>query len=320
VVRESTERTIAIIHAMGVEVGAIRLLSLASQCGVDFSQTLLLGRQSLHANRADLSRAMTECGVPYGDDIIQSDGYADSFFRALGARTLRAMDASTYEGADIVHDLNRPIPAELEEQFTFVFDGGTTEHVFNFPVAIENAMRMLEVGGHFIGVTICNNFAGHGFYQFSPELFFRVFSPANGFRVRGVYVFESRQAGLDDGIMLRVVDPAELRRRVLLRNSQETFVAVWAERTGRVPIFAEPPQQSDYVESWDVNEGNARAPAATSFKERSRPIRYALKRNLRRATAWAAIRDRPSLDSEGFRAIRMDSSAIPLLMGEVAAQ
>ncbi len=298
---------------MGVELGAVRLLSLASQAGVDFRQTLLFGRQSLHANRADLERALTECGLAFDPAIIQSDGFADAFFRHLGADSLRSMDASEYEGADIIHDLNRAIDSSLEEQFTLVFDGGTTEHVFNFPVAIENAMRMVAVGGHYLGITICNNFVGHGFYQFSPELFFRVFSPENGFSMRGVFVFETRRAGLDDGIMYRVKDPATLHRRILLRNNEETFVAVWAQRTERRPIFEKSPQQSDYVESWDANEGNALAPSGNSLKERTRPIRYPLKRNLRRVTSLVPASAKKSYDLEGFEPVRMDLSALPLL-------
>ena len=40
---------------------------------------------------------------------------------------------------------------------------------------------MVKLGGHFIGVYPIDNFCGHGFYQFLPELFFRCFSQENGF-------------------------------------------------------------------------------------------------------------------------------------------
>ena len=51
-------------------------------------------------------------------------------------------------------------------------------------------MEMVKRGGHFIGVTTLNNFCGHGFYQFSPELYYRVFAPGNGFEVVKMYVCE----------------------------------------------------------------------------------------------------------------------------------
>jgi len=57
-----------------------------------------------------------------------------------------------------------------------VIDGGTLEHVFNFPVAIKNAMQMVRAGGRLSLSPPANNYFGHGFYQFSPELFYRVLS------------------------------------------------------------------------------------------------------------------------------------------------
>ncbi len=47
------------------------------------------------------------------------------------------------------------------------------------------------LGGHFISVTFANNFLGHGFHQFSPELYFRVFCPANGFEVESLMLCEA---------------------------------------------------------------------------------------------------------------------------------
>jgi 2-polyprenyl-3-methyl-5-hydroxy-6-metoxy-1,4-benzoquinol methylase len=89
--------------------------------------------------------------------------------------------------ASIIHDLNKPVPKELEERFDVVLDGGL-EHVFDFPQAIENAMRMTKIGGHLILETPANNLCGNGFYQFSPELFFRVLDSGNGFELERLYL------------------------------------------------------------------------------------------------------------------------------------
>jgi hypothetical protein len=69
-------------------------------------------------------------------------------------------------------------------------DGGTTEHVFNFPTALTNAMQMVETGGHLVIITGGNNFCGHGFYQFSPELFYRALSAENGFEMKRLIAAE----------------------------------------------------------------------------------------------------------------------------------
>lgn len=70
--------------------------------------------------------------------------------------------------------MNREIPGDFIEKYSMVLDGGSLEHVFNFPVAVRNCMQMLQVGGHYLAITPANNFMGHGFYQFSPELYFSI--------------------------------------------------------------------------------------------------------------------------------------------------
>lgn len=69
--------------------------------------------------------------------------------KALGAEEIHSLDASDFEGADIICDLNRPIPEEYRNQLTCIIDGGTTEHIFSFPQAMENVIDMLTVGGYY---------------------------------------------------------------------------------------------------------------------------------------------------------------------------
>ena len=73
------------------------------------------------------------------------------FLEFLGAEEVSSMDFSDYEQSELVHDLNEPIPSEWRGRYDFVLDGGTLEHVFNFPCAIRNAMELVAVGGHFYG-------------------------------------------------------------------------------------------------------------------------------------------------------------------------
>jgi hypothetical protein len=111
-------------------------------------------------------------------------------------------------------------------------------------------MQMLDVGGHFFVHTMANNFMGHGFYQFSPELFYRVFSPENGFRMRRVVVFEQR---VGRPRWYEAADPKEINERVELINRRPTYLLVHAERFADVPIFAAAPQQTDYTAHWSRN-------------------------------------------------------------------
>ena len=173
-------------------------------------------------------------------------------FRLLGAVQTESFDASDYEGASCAVDFNPPIPPAYAESFTAVVDSGTLEHVFNFPEAIRNCMQMVQLGGHLVSITNVNNLAGHGFYQFSPELFYRVLSENNGFTVTRLLVTETSSPH-----WYEVTDPVDARRRVQLRTFRPTYLCVVARRTAVKPIFAVPPQQSDYVAQWHAADGNA---------------------------------------------------------------
>ncbi|MEM6480699.1 MAG: class I SAM-dependent methyltransferase [Pseudomonadota bacterium] len=89
--------------------------------------------------------------------------------KKLGFGDVETMDFSDYEGATIIHDLNRLPPPELEEQFDLIIDGGTTEHVFNIPFALEGLYRMLRPGGRLLSINGMNGWYNHGIYQFTPE-------------------------------------------------------------------------------------------------------------------------------------------------------
>ena len=165
------------------------------------------------------------------------------FLKLLGANKVDSMDASSYESATIVHDLNYPISEVLKSKYSVVLDSGTLEHVFNFPVAIKSCMEMLKVGGHYIGITPANNFFGHGFYQFSPELFFRIFDKVNGFKLVKMFFYVDDLNGCD---FYEVSDPNEVKSRVTLINSQRSYLFVIAQKLEIADIFMQAPLQSDY--------------------------------------------------------------------------
>ncbi len=192
--------------------------------------------------------------------------YSEAFWDMLGAKTLHTFDASKFEGATHVHDMNQPIPAEWKEAYDVVCDVGTLEHVFNFPVAIRNCMEMVKPGGCFFAQTPANNYFGHGFYQFSPELFFRVLSPQNGFHVEHCVAVEQGPRRR----WFAVTDPEAARARVTLINSSPVILFVWARRIEVKPLFQETPQQSDYAVAWadSTTKGIQRNPSGKQTLER----------------------------------------------------
>ena len=114
-------------------------------------------------------------------------------------------------------------------------------------------MEMLQVGGHYLGMVPANNFMGHGFYQFSPELYYRVFNTDNGFNMDRMMIHES----IPNAKWYEVADPDKVRQRVELVNSRPTYLLVQAGKVDRVHIFAATPQQSDYIRLWRSEPGSS---------------------------------------------------------------
>jgi SAM-dependent methyltransferase len=199
---------------MGIDAFSLDfLLDFKSSPG-GLGDALTLGRQWLHIDLGS-PEAKTVFGGhgidPVPCDLQMTNGGSEKFLSWLGASSVRAMDISAYEGAAIIHDLNAPVPANLHNAFDFIFDGGTLEHVFNVPIALQNIMDMLRVNGLFISVTPANNWVGHGFYQFSPELMMRVFSDANGYALQGLKLVPVSNEALPIDVLGLGVADKELR-------------------------------------------------------------------------------------------------------------
>src|SRR6266700_1936094 len=143
---------------MGLDINGTRFLLYCKRLRLDFTRTALVGRQSLFLSKGELRRVFEAFG--YKVDVrdidsmfTQTGGYAEHFLTYLGAREIDSFDNSAYEGATHVHDMNRELPEKVKERYTAVLDGGSLEHIFNFPVAIKNCMDMLGPGGHYLGIT-----------------------------------------------------------------------------------------------------------------------------------------------------------------------
>jgi len=228
---------------MGFDSNGVRLLIKSKQLSVNFDKVLCVGRQGLNLEKSQLQRLLKRAGLPVSPfDNMSRGTYAEQFLNALGASAVDSMDASDYENATIIHDLNLPVSNEHKAKYSLVIDGGSLEHIFNFPMAIKNCMEMIQVDGHYISITPTNNFLGHGFYQFSPELYYRIFNAANGFEIVKMYFYINQE----DSAIYEVVDPAIAKQRVTLINSDPSYLFVIAKRIEAKPIFSQYPQQFDY--------------------------------------------------------------------------
>ncbi len=295
---------------MGLDINAVQFLVAARKQGVEFGEVLMLGRQDLNVYPAKMREVLARHGLPREsfEPGAADNGFAEPVFKALGARRVAAMDVSGFEGAEHVHDLNQPIAPQLHEKFDVVYDGGTLEHVFQFPTALKNCMEMTRVGGRLFLHTVANSYCGHGFYQFSPELFFRALSPENGFTVERMVLHRMGPYGR----WYEVSDPNSIRARVELVTLAPVQLLIQARRDAVVPIFAAAPQQSDYSPRWtDRPEGDAAAPVSTVDYAPSRPTLARTLPGVARLghvarMAWGLWRSHSLGNRRSFRPVRKD--------------
>jgi len=244
---------------MALDFNCVKFLFWAKNLGVSFNRTLTLGRLGWSCPPRRMRQAVDDFSLTGTHGEIDrcfrrtfgAELFADEFWRFMGAKEIISVDRSDFEGATLLHDLNSPFPESLKGSFDLVVDAGTLEHIFDFPSALKHCLELVSLGGHFIAITPANQWMGHGFYQFSPELYFRVFTAENGFRLRKIILFDIFKT---DAPFYEVKDPAVIGMRVQLNSPKLVMMAVLAEKIAEVPVFAHPPQQSDYVAAWNKHQ------------------------------------------------------------------
>lgn len=146
----------------------------------------MLGRQRVNrpGEVEKIKRVLQQRGFAVGrKDIIDQKRFADRLFRLLDIGEFRIVDVSDYEGADLLLDLGKPIPEDQRNLFGFIYDGGTTEHIFDLPCAFRNIDQMLKPGGMFVSYVPMNGWSGHGFYQLQPALVYSYWRESLGYSV-----------------------------------------------------------------------------------------------------------------------------------------
>ena len=111
---------------------------------------------------------------------------------------------------------------------------------------------MVKPGGYFIGHSPANNWFGHGFYQFSPEFFWRAFSTENGFEIMRIVAYEPSGGGQ----WFDVRDPRDAGERIELMGPFRVMLLVLSKKTREVPPFESFPAQSDYAAAWTAKSGS----------------------------------------------------------------
>jgi SAM-dependent methyltransferase len=192
--------------------------------------------------------------------MIRPDGYAEGVFEGLGYTSVKTLDFSAYEGADLIWDLNEPVPDDWHGRFSLIFDGGTLEHVFDVRQSFRNVYDMLAPGGIFASATPLNNMPGHGFYQFTPELVWSYWRRTAGCAVLRCHSYTRSHPHIQD-----FPDPEEVGGRLTVNRGprrwglgpREAMLMFYAVQKPQQTVSAgQRALQSDYTTRWKQAEAS----------------------------------------------------------------
>lgn len=124
------------------------------------------------------------------EDWMKADWISDDFFfQSVGFNQYDTLDATDYEHATHIYNLNHNnILDTIKEPYDLLLDTGTIEHVFDTRNFFKNVFDSLNVGGYVFHCTPTNNHVDHGFYQISPTLFHDYYA-ANNFNLVDITLF-----------------------------------------------------------------------------------------------------------------------------------
>ncbi|MEO5358383.1 MAG: class I SAM-dependent methyltransferase [Nitrospirae bacterium YQR-1] len=175
-------------------------------------QFLAIGRSTVYTPKNVLTDLFNKYKIPTEtlQSIYSSNKYIDnSTRRSTGEITddaliasfsgcqYNCLDISGYEGADIIHDMNTPIPQDYHGKYDFIYNGGCMDNMFDPVTCIKNTAKMLSPNGRIVHAESATAMAGY-YLTFSPEWFFSYYA-INNFYDCKVYVVVAREPYKDIG-------------------------------------------------------------------------------------------------------------------------
>jgi len=235
---------------MGIQHNGIKFLLHAYRNGVCFDRSLTIGRLMLRSQKHQLQDLLVANGFRKALDYKWVEKLStEDVLSLLGASDIDSIDYSDYQDCTIVHDLNNPLPKEYHRQYDAVIEGGTIEHVFNAPLALQSCMDSVKNNGRIYIMQNGPGFYGHGFYTFCPEFFFRALSPEYGFEIELALLYESSNPDK----VYEIQDPLDTRDDLNIVTDSPATILIQAKRIGEGKgIIESPPNQSGYESLWRV--------------------------------------------------------------------
>lgn len=235
---------------MGLDTHALLFVQRVVSLHGPLGKTATIGRQEIHVPWQVFQKLTGH------DQKYDLGTYCEELLiNCFGSSEVDSFDNSSYEGANQIHDFNAPIPKELHGKYDTIIDAGSMEHIYDVKTAIGNFSKMLKPGGQVLHIVPANNQCGHGFYQFSPELFFSTYSPERGFD--GCEVLLARPSRVST--WYRVRRPISGQRAEVYSGLPLVNLVRAQLREDGVNLSAAV-QQSDYIHWWGQSSSGETSP------------------------------------------------------------
>ena len=222
---------------MGVTFHEYKFLDIISKNNT-FGNILTIGRQELILNKKDKIRLNINHELFHKQKFINNI-LIDKF----KAFSVQSIDNSNFENANIIADLNQPLSSN-KNLFDTIIDFGTSEHIFNAAQCLQNISNFCKSGGIILHSLPSNNNCGHGFWQFSPELFFSLYCEENGFSETEIYLFDAYNK-----YYIWKINKQEPGHRLELASDVSLYLLVKTKKIKQETY--QKVQQSDYIFRWD---------------------------------------------------------------------
>lgn len=255
---------------MGISIQTANLLIREATRKPFSGSVLQLGRQDIYFDECKLRENVHKANQ-LGASLTVVDMNAEvndtAFFKTLGFDEVRSLDFCDYERADIIFDLNHPVPKELHNQFDAIFDGGTMEHCFHIPQVLENIFNMLKVGGRVIHGAPSNNHVDHGFYMFSPTLFCDYYL-ANKWHLSTCQIFTYAKDHINTAWRVYDYSPGFLDHLSFGGFEEGEMLGIWCIAEKNHDTVSDViPQQSFYKKAWNNKSKHSKVyPDYVTFK------------------------------------------------------
>jgi len=172
---------------MGINIQSLKLILHENSLMPLYGKILLIGRSTVTINYETLKTLFHRFSLnpPVETKLRSVTKHQDSAyniddkdcFLSLSSKItdIDVLDVSSYEGANIICDLNMPAPAALMGKYDFIYDSSVVDNLFNPAQAIVNISNMLSSGGRYIGINVASFYPG-AMVSCHPEWFYSFFA------------------------------------------------------------------------------------------------------------------------------------------------